>query len=138
MAVSTITNVIPYDIKTVWEAVTNVADYELWRSDISKSEVLSDTTFTEQSKDGIVTTFIVTKRAPYERWEFDILNDNIFGHWTGIFKETGEGTEITFTEDVTAKKLLLKPFVAGYLKKQQAMFVLDLNVFLQSMGDSAQ
>ena len=48
------------------------------------------------------------------------------GHWTGIFTEQGEKTVADFTEDVTAKKIFMKPFVKAYLKKQQAQFVADL------------
>ena len=33
---------------------------------------------------------------------------------------------IDFTENVTAKKLLMKPFVGMYLKKQQAAYLRDL------------
>ena len=40
-------------------------------------------------------------------------------------------TEIDFTEEVTAKKLLLKPFVKGYLKKQQERYIADLKKALQ-------
>ena len=36
-----------------------------------------------------------------------------------------------FTEDVTAKKFFAKPFVKGYLKKQQALYVKDLRKALQ-------
>ena len=35
-------------------------------------------------------------------------------------------TEIDFTEQVTAKKFFIKPFVKSYLKKQQAKFISDL------------
>ena len=35
-------------------------------------------------------------------------------------------TEIDFTEQVTAKKIFMKPFIKSYLKKQQAQFVADL------------
>ncbi len=38
----------------------------------------------------------------------------------------GEETEVVFTENVTAKKLLMKPFVKLYLKKQQRQFISDL------------
>ena len=58
-------------------------------------------------------------------------NDNMRGHWTGIFTRKGEGTEVEFTEDVTAKKFFAKPFVKGYLKKQQALYVKDLRKALQ-------
>ena len=53
------------------------------------------------------------------------------GHWTGIFTKKGNSTELDFTEDVTAKKLLMKPFVRGYLKKQQQLYVSDLKKFLE-------
>jgi hypothetical protein len=48
------------------------------------------------------------------------------GHWTGIFTAKGDKTEIEFTEQVKAKKWLLKPFVKLYLRKQQTRFVTDI------------
>ena len=53
-------------------------------------------------------------------------NGNMKGHWIGIFTEKDNGTEIDFTEDVTAKKLLMKPFIKAYLKRQQAQYISDL------------
>ena len=53
-------------------------------------------------------------------------NSNMKGHWIGIFTYKGNETEIDFTEYVTAKKLLMKPFIKPYLKRQQAQFVADL------------
>ncbi|MFQ7552018.1 MAG: hypothetical protein ACLRMZ_19060 [Blautia marasmi] len=53
-------------------------------------------------------------------------NENIKGHWTGLFRESGNGTEMDFTEDVEMKKPFLK-FAAGmYLKKQQKKYAEDL------------
>ena len=57
-------------------------------------------------------------------------NSNMKGHWTGIFTSIGDETEIDFTEYVTAKKLIMKPFVTMYLKKQQAQFVVDLKKYM--------
>ena len=54
------------------------------------------------------------------------LNRTSDGHWIGIFTQKGEKTEVDFTENVTAKKVLMKPFVKAYLKKQQAIYVKDL------------
>ena len=82
--------------------------------------------FIEYTKNGYATTFTITLFEPYKRWEFDVENSNIKGHWIGIFTQKGEKTEIDFTEDVTAKKVLMKPFVKAYLKKQQARYVKDL------------
>lgn len=42
----------------------------------------------------------------------------------------GEQTEIEFTEDVIAKKIFMKPFVKAYLKKQQKLYVSDLEKIL--------
>ena len=53
-------------------------------------------------------------------------NSNMKGHWIGVFTDKGNETKIDFTECVEAKKLLMKPFVKSYLKKQQAQFVADM------------
>ena len=53
-------------------------------------------------------------------------NGNMKGHWIGLFTQKGEETEIDFTEEVTAKKILMKPFVKLYLRKQQTQFIADL------------
>ena len=109
----------------------NFAWQLLWRSDLSKIEVLSETQFIEYTKDGYATTFTITATEPFKRWEFDIENDNIKGHWIGLFSSKGKETTIDFTESVIAKKLLMKPFVKSYLKKQQLLYVADLkNVLL--------
>lgn len=54
------------------------------------------------------------------------------GHWTGLFSETNGQTKVDFTEDVTAKKLFMKPFVKLYLKKQQETYIQDLQKALES------
>lgn len=53
-------------------------------------------------------------------------NSNMSGHWIGVFTDKGNETEIDFTECVEAKKMLMKPFVKSYLKKQQAQLVADI------------
>ena len=50
-------------------------------------------------------------------------NGNMQGHWTGKFFYKEGVTFIEFTEAVTAKKLVMKPFVGMYLKKQQAKYI---------------
>jgi len=110
--------------------VTSLEQYS-WRSDISSIEIISEHQFIEHTKDGYATTFTVTAKEPYKRWEFDMENENIKGHWTGIFTRKNGQTEIDFTEDVTAKKILIKPFVKLYLKKQQATYIQDLSKELE-------
>ncbi len=112
-------------VQKVWNIVTSLTDYA-WRSDLGKIEVVSENQFIEYTPEGYATTFTITLTEPYKRWEFDMENDNMKGHWTGVFSETGSETEIDFTEDVEAKKLMMKPFVKGYLKKQQAKYIDDL------------
>ena len=126
MATSNIKALIPSELRQVWDFVLDIENYTAWRSDLSKTEVISDEQFIEYTKDGYPTTFTVTLVEPYRRWEFDMENSNMKGHWTGIFTARGDETEIYFTEQVEAKKLLMKPFVKSYLKKQQAQFVADI------------
>ena len=125
MAVSNIKARIQGDIQTVWDTVTSLEKYQ-WRSDLSRIEVLNEKQFVEYTKDGSATTFTITVSEPLKRWEFDLENGNMKGHWTGIFAEKDGQTEIDFTEDVTAKKLIMKPFVKAFLKKQQAQYLSDL------------
>ena len=125
MAVSNIKVAFPCDIKKVWETVTSLENYA-WRGDLSKIEIITHKQFVEFTKEGYATTFTVTVMIPYQRYEFDMENDNIKGHWIGVFTQKGEQTEIDFTEDVTAKKLFMKPFVKAYLKKQQSQYISDL------------
>ncbi len=125
MAVSNIKATFPKDIQTVWNTVTSLENYS-WRSDLSEIKITGENTFTEYTKEGYATNFTITAKEPCKRWEFDMENDNMKGHWTGIFTQKDGQTEIDFTETVTAKKFFMKPFVKGYLKKQQALYVNDL------------
>ena len=131
MAVSNIKATFQSNIKKAWEVVTSLEQYA-WRSDLSKIEIISDNQFVEYTKEGYTTTFTITVQEPHKRWEFDMENDNIKGHWTGIFSEKNGQTEIDFTEDVVAKKMIMKPFIKMYLKKQQAAYIQDLEKALES------
>lgn len=130
MAVSNKKALLDCDIKKVWDTVTSLEKYQ-WRSDLNKIEVLNEKQFIEYTKDNFATIFTITATEAYKRWEFDMENNNIKGHWTGIFTEKDGGTLIDFTENVTAKKLMMKPFVKLFLKKQQETYVSDLKKALQ-------
>lgn len=125
MAISEIKAVFSASVQDVWDMVTSLENYQ-WRSDLGKIEKLNEKQFVEYTKDGFSTTFTITVSQPYKRWEFDIENSNMKGHWTGIFAEKDGQAEIIFTEDVTAKKAIMKPFVKAFLKKQQTQYVSDL------------
>ena len=126
MATSNIKAMIPSDLRKVWNFVLDIENYDTWRSDLGKTEIISEKQFIEYTKDRYSTTFTVTKEDPYRRWEFDMENSNMKGHWIGVFTDKGSETEIDFTECVEAKKIFMKPFVKLYLKKQQARFVADM------------
>ena len=125
MAVANIKATFQSDLQRTWDTVTSLEEYA-WRSDLSKIEIVDENRFIEYTKEGYATTFTVTKKEPYKRWEFDMENDNIKGHWTGVFTQKDGQTEIEFTEDIAAKKFFMKPFVKLYLKKQQSQYISDL------------
>ncbi len=125
MTTSNIKATLSCDIHKAWEIITSVKNYT-WRSDLSKTEVISSRQFIEYTKEGYPTTFTITVTEPYKRWEFDMENSNMKGHWIGLFTSKDNKTEIDFTEYVTVKKFFMKPFVKSYLKKQQAQFISDL------------
>lgn len=130
MAISSIKAIFHNDIKDVWNVVTSLENFQ-WRSDLNKIEIISDTQFIEYTKDGFATTFTITTAKPFERWEFDMENDHMKGHWTGVFCVHNGDTEIEFTEDVAPKKWIMKPFIRSFLKKQQTLYLSDLRKALQ-------
>lgn len=129
MAVSHIRAVLPCDIHKLWHVMTDV-EHQTWRSDISRTELLSEKQFVEYTKAGYPTRFTITAVEPCQRWEFDMENSSMTGHWTGVLTSLDGQTQLDFTEDVTAKKWWMKPFVRGYLKKQQTLYLSDLSVAL--------
>ena len=130
MVISNIKAVFDRNIQDVWVTVTSLDNYK-WRSDLSRIERIDEKQFVEYTKDGYATTFAVTACEPCERWEFDMDNSNMSGHWTGIFVQRNEQTEIEFTEAVTVKKWFMKPFAKAFLKKQQELYVADLRKALE-------
>ena len=79
--------VLDFEIKTVWDIVTSLENYS-WRSDLSKLTVMKEgERFVEFDKSGYATTFEITEFKPYKRYELNMENGNLSGHWTGIFTE---------------------------------------------------
>lgn len=112
------------DIGKVWAVVTS--DNAAWRSNLREIKRLDEKRFVEIDKSGFETRFTITAFKPNSLYEFDIENDNMTGHWTGKFSVRNGMTVIEFTEEVTLKKAIMKLFVKGYLKKQQAAYLRDL------------
>ena len=125
MAISNMKATFQCDIQKISNIVTSLDNYS-WRSDLDRIEVIDENRFVEYTKEGYATTFTITNTEPCRRWEFDMNNDNMSGHWIGIFSYENGITTIDFTENVTAKKLVMKPFVKSYLNKQQSVYAADL------------
>lgn len=109
-------------------------DTYAWRSDISEIKVLDDQKFQERSLDGITTTFTITKKEPYRVYAFSIENKNMSGSWEGCLYDTDAGTQVIFTEEVRVKKFYMKPFIKGFLQKQQETYMQDLANALDNQG----
>ena len=125
MAVSKVTVHFPCPVERVWQTVTNLTN-TAWRSDLARVEVLDESHFVEHTKTGYATHFSVTACEPLRRWAFTMENGNMSGSWEGIFEETADGTRLTCTETVNAKYWWMRPFVPGYLKRQQKRYLNDL------------
>lgn len=126
MAISVKEATLAYPAKEIWDIITSNTHYA-WRSDVSKIEILEEgKSFVEYTHGGYATTFTITHFQPYVRYEFDVQNSNMSGHWSGVLTQSDKGTTCRFTENVSAKKFLMKPFVKWYLRKQQEQYFTDL------------
>ena len=105
-----------------------------WRSDLSRVEERGPRSFVEYTREGFPTQFTVTCAEPFQRWEFDLENANLRGHWVGTFARAAGGTALCLTEMVEVKRWWMGPFVRGYLKLQQARYVEDLRRALEKQA----
>lgn len=117
MAVSTIKAEFQYEVEKVWKMVTSLDNYS-WRSDLDKIVVTEpEKKFEEYTKNGYVTKFKITAFDKCKRYEFNMENSNMQGHWTGIFSYRDGTTVVKFTENVTAKKTYYETFYWKLFKK---------------------
>lgn len=84
MAIANIKATFQCKVEKAWRVVTSLENFG-WRSDIDRVEVINESEFIEYTKEGFSTTFHITATEPLKRWEFDMENENIKGHWTGVF-----------------------------------------------------
>lgn len=133
MRKSNITAVFAANVETVWKFVTDNSNYS-WRSDLSKIEQADNgKTFTEFTKQGFETSFNITVKDLYKRYEFDMQNKNFTGHWVGIFSRTeSNGTRIDFTEEIKIKNPVIEilSYLFMNLKKIQLTYIKDLKKVL--------
>ena len=125
MAVSKVTRSFPCTVEQLWQIVTDLSHTD-WRSDLARVEVLDETRFVEHTKSGYTTNFVVTACEPIRFWAFTMENGNMSGSWEGIFETAENGTRLHCTETVSAKRWWMRPFVSGYLKRQQKLYMDDL------------
>ena len=125
MPTSKVTVHFPCSVERVWQIVTDLSR-AAWRSDLKRVEVLDETHFVEYTKSGYATNFTVTACEPLRRWAFIMENGNMSGSWEGIFEAAEGGTRLACTETVNAKRWWMRPFVPGYLKRQQKLYLDDL------------
>ena len=104
-------------VERVWQVVTDLSN-TAWRSDLKRVEVLDETHFVEHTKSGYATNFTME-------------NGNMSGSWEGIFESAEDGTRLHCTETVNAKHWWMRPFVPGYLRRQQKLYLDDLRRELQ-------
>ena len=129
MATSNMKVTILCPIEIVWDTVTNLNDFS-WRSDLKAVKIIDEHNFIEIAKNGIETYFRITECIKYQSWIFEIDNKNIKGTWIGKFYSKGDKTILDFTENVVSKKVIFKPFISFYLKRQQKIYFRDLKVKL--------
>ena len=129
MATSNMKVTILCPIETVWDTVTNLNDFS-WRSDLKAVKIIDEHNFIEIAKNGIETYFRIIECIKYQSWIFEIDNKNIKGTWIGKFYSKGDKTILDFTENVVSKKIIFKPFISLYLKRQQRIYFKDLKVKL--------
>ena len=125
MATSRMTVHFPCPVEQVWKTVTDLMN-TAWRSDLKRVEALDETHFVEHTKSGYATRFTVTACEPPRRWTFTMDNGNMSGAWEGIFEAAEGGARLHCTETVRAKHWWMRPFVPGYLKRQQKRYLDDL------------
>ena len=120
----------PCPVERVWQVVTDPTN-TAWRSDLARVEVLGEAHFVEYTKSGYATRFTITACESLCRWAFTMANGNMSGSWEGIFEAAEGETQLTCTETVNAKHWWMRPFVPGYLKRQQRLYLDDLRGELQ-------
>ena len=130
MATSKVTVSFPCPVERVWQTVTDLS-HTAWRSDLKRVEVLDEAHFVEHTNSGYATKFTVTAWEPFRFWAFAMENGNMFGSWEGIFEMAEGGARLTCTETVHARHWWMRPFVPGYLKRQQRLYLDDLRRELQ-------
>ena len=129
MAISQATVEFSCPLETLWHTVTDL-EHTAWRSDLARVEIQGEGRFVEHSRSGYATSFTVTACNPLCFWAFTMENSNMSGSWEGHFEKTAGGSRLACIETVNARHWWMRPFVPGYLKWQQKLYLDDLRRIL--------
>lgn len=113
------------DLDILWDVITNNNDYS-WRSNIKEIKVLDDKRFVEIDHEGVETVFTIITFDENKKYEIDYENEDLKGHWVGLFYLTSQGAELDMVEDVEAKNALLSLFVPKTLKQMREVYIEDI------------
>ncbi len=129
MRTSTITERFQAAPHVVWDVVTNNEDFS-WRSDLDRIQIeKGGAEFTEYTKEGFSTHFVIKEKDPLKRYTFEMSNKNFTGDWVGLFRSLPDGgTELVYTENIRFKNPLLELVSHLFLnlKKIQQTYMNDL------------
>lgn len=118
-------------IDNIWDFMTNLNN-QLWRTNIKTIQIIDDSHFIEFDNEGYETHFTITNKIKNDRYEFDIENKNIQGHWVGQLKQfDNQSVHIEFTETIQVHNKMMNLLAKSYLKKQQKQYINDLKKALQ-------
>ena len=120
------TIILKTEIEKIWKVLTDNENTS-WRSDLSRVEIIDEINFIEYTTKGVKTEFKITKKQPYEFYEFEIKNENLTGYFTAKLREIeNKKTELILTEEVKVKNPIMRVFAKSYLKKQQQTYANDI------------
>lgn len=113
------------NLDTLWDIITNNNDYS-WRSNIKEIKIINDKKFIEIDSDDVETEFTIITSDKNKKYEIDYENNNLKGHWVGLFYLTSQGAELDMVEDVESKKPLLSISVSKTLKRMREIYIEDI------------
>ncbi|MGX7024049.1 hypothetical protein [Vagococcus hydrophili] len=120
--------ILNFNVEEIWNIVINQEETS-WRSDLIRTEILSEHTFKEYSVLGAKTTFKITKIMENQYYAFDMESSFFKGYWYGEFIQLGDqSTKIIFFEKIYFRNPLvyLMSFFKLHLKEIQKKYVEDL------------
>ena len=133
MIKSSTTTRLPYPTELVWDLVTSLTDWS-WRSDITGCRAVGPAAFEETAGRGEPTAFAIVDKVPCARYAFTMENSAMTGRWEGLFASDGEGTALTFTQEVEVKRPLQRLAAPAYLRRRQRRYLRDLEAYLRRLS----